>query len=45
MHTLMSFVGCVGTHMAESELYEIMESTFVTMHAFDRQTGGQNSHR
>ena len=24
----MSFVGCVGTLMAESELYEIMESTF-----------------
>jgi len=28
MHTLMSFVGCVGTHIAESRLYEIMESTF-----------------
>ena len=24
----MSFVECVGTFMAESELYEIMESTF-----------------
>jgi len=28
MHTLMSFVGCVGTLMAKSRLYEIMESTF-----------------
>jgi len=28
MHTLMSFVGCVGTLIAESELYEIMESMF-----------------
>ena len=28
VHTLMSFIGCVGTLMAESGLYEIMESTF-----------------
>ena len=28
MHALTSFVGCVGTLMAESGFQEIMESTF-----------------
>ena len=28
MHTLISFIGCVGTLMAESGLQEIMESSF-----------------
>jgi len=28
MHTLMSFVGCVGTLMTKDGLYEIMDSTF-----------------
>ena len=28
MHMLMSFVGCVGTLMADTELKEVMESAF-----------------
>ena len=28
MHTLMSFVGCVGNLMAESGLEDVMKSTF-----------------
>ena len=42
MHFLMDFVGCVGTLMADSDLKDIMSTTFGSV---DKLLQGKSIHR